>query len=153
VIPQLHQTWAEAKQHTLSGLEAHQAQLLRRRQRIERQDHRLLDAYQAEILNLPELQTRRQKLAAELHQIAQESRSKQRLRLPIWLALVLALGGMTSIMALVIGISFYVAGFISTSKLVDDLGRSAISQLNETIDSQLQPAADQARFLAHRLEL
>jgi hypothetical protein len=45
-----------------------------RRQRIERQDHRLLDAYQAEILNLPELQTRRQKLAAELHQIAQESR-------------------------------------------------------------------------------
>ena len=74
VIPQLHQTWAEAKQHTLSGLEAHQAQLLQRRQRIERQDQRLLDAYQAEIINLHELQTRRQKLAAELHQIAQESR-------------------------------------------------------------------------------
>ena len=74
VIPHLHQTWAEAKQHTLAGLEAHQAQLLRRQQRIERQDQRLLDAYQAEIINLPELQTRRQKLAAELHQIAQESR-------------------------------------------------------------------------------
>jgi hypothetical protein len=74
VIPQLHQTWAEAKQHTLSGLEAHQAQLLQRRQRLERQDQRLLDAYQAEIINLQELQTRRQKLAAELHQIAQESR-------------------------------------------------------------------------------
>jgi site-specific DNA recombinase len=74
VIPQLHQTWVEAKQHTLSGLEAQQAQLLRRRQRIERQDQRLLDAYQAEIINLPELQTRRQKLAAALHQIAQESR-------------------------------------------------------------------------------
>ena len=74
VIPQLHQTWAEAKQHTLSGLEAHQAQLLQRRQRLERQDQRLLDAYQAEILNLQELQARRQKLAAELHQIAQESR-------------------------------------------------------------------------------
>src|SRR5262249_8492145 len=74
LIPQLHQTWAEAKQHTLSGLEAQQAQLLQRRQRIERQDQRLLDAYQAEILNLQELQTRRQKLAAELHQIAQESR-------------------------------------------------------------------------------
>jgi len=73
VIPQLHQTWAEAKQHSLSGLEAHQAQLLQRRQRIERQEQRLLDAYQAEILNLHELQTRRQKLAAELHQIAQES--------------------------------------------------------------------------------
>jgi hypothetical protein len=74
VLPQLHQTWAEAKQHNLSGLEAQQAQLLQRRQRIERQDQRLLDAYQAEILNLHELQTRRQKLAAELHQIAQESR-------------------------------------------------------------------------------
>ena len=73
VIPQLHQTWAEAKQHSLSGLEAHQAQLLQRQQRLERQDQRLLDAYQAEIINLPELQTRRQKLAAELHQIAQES--------------------------------------------------------------------------------
>ena len=42
VIPQLHQTWVEAKQHTLSGLEAQQAQLLQRRQRIERQDQRLL---------------------------------------------------------------------------------------------------------------
>ena len=74
VIPQLHQTWAEAKQHNLSGLEAQQAQLLQRRQRLERQEQRLLDAYQAEIINLHELQTRRQKVAAELHQIAQESR-------------------------------------------------------------------------------
>jgi site-specific DNA recombinase len=74
LIPHLHQTWADAKQHTLSGLEAQQAQLVQRRQRLERQDQRLLEAYQAEILNLQELQTRRQKLAAELHQIAQESR-------------------------------------------------------------------------------
>jgi site-specific DNA recombinase len=74
VIPQLHQTWAEATQHNLAGLEAQQAPLLQRRQRIERQDHRLLDAYQAEIINLQELQTRRQKLAAALHQITQESR-------------------------------------------------------------------------------
>jgi site-specific DNA recombinase len=74
LIPQLHQTWAEAKQHTLSGLEAQQAQLVQRRQRMERQDQRLLDAYQAEIIHLHELQTRRQKLAAELHQIVQASR-------------------------------------------------------------------------------
>jgi site-specific DNA recombinase len=73
LIPQLHQTWADAKQHALAGLEAQQAQLVQRRQRIERQDQRLLDAYQAEIITLHELQTRRQKLAAELHQIAQES--------------------------------------------------------------------------------
>jgi site-specific DNA recombinase len=73
LIPQLHQTWVEAKHHTLSGLEAPQAHLVQRRQRIERQDQRLLDASQAEILHLQELQTRRQKRAAELHQLAQES--------------------------------------------------------------------------------
>ena len=74
VIPHLHQTWGEATQPPLSGLEAPQAQLLPRRQRSERQEQRLLDAYQAEILNLQELPARRQKLAAALHQIAQESR-------------------------------------------------------------------------------
>ncbi len=67
-------------------------------------------------------------------QITQDGRSKHRLRLPIWLALVLALGGMTSIMAVVIGVSFYVAGFVSTSQLVDDLGRSALAQLTATIE-------------------
>ena len=58
VIPRLHQTWAEAKQQTLSGLETQQAQLLQRRQRLERQDQRLPDAYQAEIITLYEFQTR-----------------------------------------------------------------------------------------------
>jgi site-specific DNA recombinase len=74
VIPQLHQAWAEAKQQNLSALEAHLSQLLQRQQRIERQDQRLLDAYQAEVLNLSELHMRRQKLSAELHQIEQERR-------------------------------------------------------------------------------
>ena len=55
---------------------------------------------------------------------------------------------MTSIMAVVIGVSFYVAGFVSTSQLVDELGRSALAQLSETIEFAMQPAADQARFLA-----
>jgi site-specific DNA recombinase len=74
VIPQLHHAWAEAKQQNLSALEAQQSQLFQRQQRIERQDQRLLDAYQAEVLNLSELQTRRQKLSAELQQIEQERR-------------------------------------------------------------------------------
>jgi site-specific DNA recombinase len=74
VIPQLHQTWAEAKQQNLSSLDAQQSQLLQRRQRIGRQDQRLLDAYQAETINLTELQSRRQKLSAELQQIEQEIR-------------------------------------------------------------------------------
>jgi len=84
--------------------------------------------------------------------ITQDTQStKRRLRLPIWLVLVLVLGGMTSIMAVVIGARFYVAGLISAGQLVEDLGRSALAQLSETIESQLQPASDQAHFLADLL--
>jgi site-specific DNA recombinase len=72
MIPHLHQTWAAAQQQNLSGLEVQQAQLLQRQQRLERQDQRLLDAYQAEIITLSELQARRQKLAAALQQIERE---------------------------------------------------------------------------------
>jgi site-specific DNA recombinase len=72
LIPALHQTWAQAKQQNLSALAAQQGQLLQRRQRLERQSQRLLDAYQAEIISLDELQSRRKKMTAELHQIAQE---------------------------------------------------------------------------------
>jgi adenylate cyclase len=79
------------------------------------------------------------------------SARKRRLRVPIWLVLVLALGGMTSAMALVIGARFYVAGRTSTNELVDELGRSALAQLSGTVDSQLRPAADQAYFLADLL--
>ncbi len=77
--------------------------------------------------------------------------TKRRLRVPIWLVLVLVLGGMTSIMALVIGVRFYVAGLTSTSELVGDLGQASLAQLSETIEYQLQPAYDQARFLADLL--
>lgn len=72
LIPALHQTWAQAKQQNLSALAAQQGQLLQRRQRRQRQSQRLLDAYQAEIISLDELQSRRKKMTAELHQIAQE---------------------------------------------------------------------------------
>jgi hypothetical protein len=74
VSPPLHQAWAAAKQQNLSALEAQQSQLFQRQQRIECQDQRLLDTYQAEVLNLSELQTRRQKRSAELQQIEQERR-------------------------------------------------------------------------------
>ena len=80
--------------------------------------------------------------------ILRDSSGKRRLRVPIWLVLVLVLGGMTSVMAVVIGVRFYIAGLTSTTQLVEDLGRSSLAQLTETIESQLQPAADQANFLA-----
>lgn len=71
LIPQLHQAWTQAKQQDLSGCAAQQTHLLQRRQRLERQSQRLLDAYQTEIISLEELQGRRRKMTAELHQIAQ----------------------------------------------------------------------------------
>ena len=54
-------------------------------------------------------------------------------------------------MALVIGVRFYIAGFTGTRELVQDLGETSLSQLSATIESQLQPAYDQARFLADLL--
>jgi site-specific DNA recombinase len=69
VIPMLHQSWAQAKQHTLTALTAQQTQLLQRRQRLERQSQRLLDAYQAEAITLSELQVRRQKLTSEVQHL------------------------------------------------------------------------------------
>ena len=78
VIPHLHQTWAHAKQHTLDALTAQQAQLFQRQQRLERQSQRLLDAYQAEIISLDELHSRRRKLLAELQQLEQEQQQLAR---------------------------------------------------------------------------
>jgi hypothetical protein len=72
VIPTLHQSWAQTKQHDLTALTAQQSQLMQRRQRLERQSQRLLDAYQTEIITLSELQLRRQKLTTELQHLDQE---------------------------------------------------------------------------------
>jgi site-specific DNA recombinase len=71
-IPTLHHSWAQSKQHDLTALSAQQTQLQQRRQRLERQSQRLLDAYQAEIITLSELQLRRQKLTTELQQLDRE---------------------------------------------------------------------------------
>jgi site-specific DNA recombinase len=52
MIPHLHQTWAQAEQQHGSALAAQHTQLLQRRQRLERQSQRLLDAYQTEVIRL-----------------------------------------------------------------------------------------------------
>jgi len=69
VLPTLHQSWAEAKQQNLTALTVQQAQLLQRRQRVEHQTQRLLNAYQAEAITLSELHLRRQKLNSELQRL------------------------------------------------------------------------------------
>src|SRR5499433_361293 len=72
VLPQLHQTWAQTKQHDVTALRAQQTHLQQRHQRLDRQSQRLLDAYQTEVITLRELQLRRQKLTTELHQLDRE---------------------------------------------------------------------------------
>jgi site-specific DNA recombinase len=72
LIPQLHESWAKAKQHSLNSLSAQQEQLLQRQQRLERQDQRLVDAYQTEVINLEEFKTRREQLSGEREQIQQQ---------------------------------------------------------------------------------
>jgi site-specific DNA recombinase len=72
LLPQLHQSWAQSKQHGLTALTAQHEQLLQRKRRVERQSERLLDAYQTEIITLSELQLRRQKLTAELQHLDRE---------------------------------------------------------------------------------
>jgi site-specific DNA recombinase len=44
LLPQLHHSWAQSKRHDLTTLTTQQSQLLQRRQRLERQSQRLLDA-------------------------------------------------------------------------------------------------------------
>ena len=72
LLPHLHQSWAQTKQHDLTALTAQHEQLLQRKRRVERQSERLLDAYQTEIITLSELQLRRQKLTAELQHLDRE---------------------------------------------------------------------------------
>jgi site-specific DNA recombinase len=72
LLPQLHVSGAQTKQHTVTALTAQQEQLQHRKQRVERQSERLLDAYQAEIITLRELQLRRNKLQEELYRLDQD---------------------------------------------------------------------------------
>ena len=73
---------------------------------------------------------------------------RRRWRLPIWLVLVLAFGGLTTATATVVGIRFYVAALGNALDLALDVGDAELSRINTAVDAQLQPAADQARFLA-----
>jgi len=78
MIPHLHHTWAHAKQQNLSAVAAQQEHLHQRQQRLERQSQRLLDAYQADVISLEELQSRRRKITTEWHQIEQERQQLSR---------------------------------------------------------------------------
>ena len=62
--------------------------------------------------------------------------------------LALAFGGLTTATATVIGVVFYVVAFGNALELALDLGDAELSRISSTVNAQLQPAADQARFLA-----
>lgn len=72
VIPQLHHQWASTQQQDQAALQAQRTQLAQRRSRLEKQIQRLVDAYQAELINLEELRIRRQKLTQDMKLIEQE---------------------------------------------------------------------------------
>ena len=82
------------------------------------------------------------------HAILGEKAPRRRWRLPIWLVLALAFGSLTTATATVIGVLFYVTAFGDALELALDLGDAELSRINSTVNAQLQPAADQARFLA-----
>lgn len=78
VIQQLHAEWAWTKQQDLTQLAEREAQLHSRRQRLEKQEQKLLDAYEEDVITLSELKSRRQKLQAERHRLDQESQELRR---------------------------------------------------------------------------
>lgn len=77
VIPQLHQTWAQAREVKHSMFGEHQKQLMERQGRLQQQNQRLLDAYQAEAIGLAELKTRQGKLRGQIQAIEQELQQLQ----------------------------------------------------------------------------
>lgn len=72
----------------------------------------------------------------------------RRVRLPIWVVLAIAFGGLTAISAAVVGFLFYLAAIDNARDLARDVGGAQVSRIAATVDAQFQPAADQARFLA-----
>jgi site-specific DNA recombinase len=72
-LPLLYEQWREAQQVNLSQVTAQQQHLQKRRQQVQRQDQRLVDAYQQEVISLTELQSRRQKLASQLKHLEDEA--------------------------------------------------------------------------------
>ncbi|HWA49439.1 MAG TPA: hypothetical protein VG742_14280, partial [Dongiaceae bacterium] len=70
-----------------------------------------------------------------------ENAPRRRWRLPIWLVLALAFGGLTTATATVIGIGFYWAALDNAFKLALGLGDAELSRITSTVEAQLQPAA------------
>lgn len=80
--------------------------------------------------------------------MSEPEKRRRRWRLPIWLVLVLAFGGLTAGTAVVIGLSFYLAALGNALGLALNIGDAELSRIGTTVDAQFQPASDQARFLA-----
>jgi site-specific DNA recombinase len=75
VIPILHQQWQQSQQMDLSQLSAQQESVRTRRQRLEGQIQKLVDAYQADVITLTELSSRRKKLEADVDRMRREESS------------------------------------------------------------------------------
>ena len=74
LIPILHQQWQESQQVDLNQVSAQQESLRARRQRVEGQIQKLVDAYQGDVITLTELSSRRKKLEAEVERLCREEK-------------------------------------------------------------------------------
>lgn len=73
---------------------------------------------------------------------------KKRWRWPIWVVLPAVFGTLSVITAGAAGLGFLLAALYNTGELTADVGRSELERLNNAVQAQLGPAADQANFLA-----
>jgi len=74
-----------------------------------------------------------------------------RWHLPIWLVLLIAFGGVTIATTATVGLAFYVAGLRNTVQLVGEIGGAKLQRIEDAVNAQLRPAADQANYLANIL--
>ncbi len=84
---------------------------------------------------------------------ARSAGTAKRRHWPIQLVLLIIFGGITVATAAAVGLGFYVAAIRNAGELTRDIGKAELRRIGNALDSQLQPAAEQAKFLADFLAL
>lgn len=72
VITVLHQEWAKSTYSDMLQFNGQLESLTKRRERLEKQTQKLVDAYQEDAITLTELKSRRKKLQSDINQILME---------------------------------------------------------------------------------
>ena len=75
-------------------------------------------------------------------------RKRRRWLWSIQLVLLVLFGGLTIGTAIAVGLGFYVAAIRNAYELASDIGEAELRRIENALDAQLQPAAEQSAFLA-----